>query len=171
MAEEQWWGRIIALLEEIRDRFRDEPDVPGLAPPLAVPDVPNTPATGPSPINGTAGEPGARTPAWTVRTSVYPARVWQWHQTVVTAGTPVEAGPPFPVPAPGTLTIAGAVSTATVWQVSVDGGETYYPLQANPVPAGVWTEATVSVVAGDQVQVSLAADATVQDGRVVYRPT
>lgn len=170
MADELWPSEVLEVLRQIRDQGR-APRPPGDAWPMPTPDVPMAPATGPQPIDAAAGAVGVRVPVWTLATSSFPQPVWRWHNMLATTGQPIGAHDPFDVPAPGTLTIGGVLETGTQWQVSVDAGITYHALTAADVPSDVWTEATISVVDGDHVLVSLPIQTIIQEGRVLYRAT
>lgn len=169
--DDRWPGRVLELLEAIVGELAAAPLHPGQTPPATAPAVPDAPATGPVTLDSAAGQPGARTPLWTLRTSTYPRTVWRWHHVPASTATPIGSDQPFAVPAPGTLTVASVLQTGTVWQVSVDAGVSWLPLAAQAGPADVWTEATITVVDGDHILLSLPIATQVTAGRVVYRPT
>jgi len=167
--DDQWPARVLELLTLIAASLQ-QPTQPGAVAPPPVPDVPGAPPTGPVPVGGTAGRPGDRVPTWTLAVSTYPALVQRLEEAAAETATGLltEAFRPL---APGRLTLAGVPITGTTWLVSVNDGRTWAPLTGTPAGAGGWTEATVTVVPGDQVQVGSPVAGTVPALRVVYRPS
>ncbi len=167
--DDQWPARVLELLALIAATLQ-QPTQPGAVPPPPVPDVPGTPPTGPAPVGGTAGRPGDRLPTWTLAVSTYPTMVQRLEETEAQTATGllVEA---FRPPAPGQLTVAGVPVTGTAWLLSVNDEHTWAPVTGTPAGVGGWTEATVTVVPGDQVQVGSPVAGLIPALRVVYRPT
>lgn len=162
-------ARVLGLLELLVAERLPAP-APGQVPPPPVAPLPEPPATGPTAVPGATGQPGVRTPEWAIATSSYPAVVARFRDAPATSSVGLLNEAFRPV-APGTLTVAGATATTgTVWQISVDDGHTWWDTPPGPVAAGQWTERTVSVVPGDQVQISVSVPGSITL-RAIYRPT
>lgn len=142
--------------------------------------VPAAPATGPvtepasQGITPTSADPSVGTPSRAVRVSTFPQVILRLGKDIPALENKGLLPNDFVVPAPGHLWIAGAVETAAVLQVSVDGGVQWIPVNDNQaLPANAWWSLAdpLLVGPGDEVDMSFATATTILAWRVVYVPS